>query len=249
MTDKSLNPLSDPSDDENLNEVTQDLDGQDGSEGLSPNEGGEDELDEKTKVGFQRLVARKDEELRKLQGQVEKTNQELAKREKLERDAKLNEMSEAEKWKTLARENAEKAAKAELKAFVTAELTKRNLSGHVIAEIALDSPWSIPAVKRNLASEPTWDDTVEAVKAHLPSYLDSLVVSGVKEPETQVASTSELKPDEIPEMESERSAPAKTKKRIWTRSEIRELGKDSVQYQKYQDEISLALSEGRVIEG
>ena len=249
MADKSSKNSKDLTEEENLEEeVTLDSEGEESEEGLST-ENEEEEIDEKTKKGFQRLVARKDKENQTLSEQVMEANKKLAQFEKEQREKKLSELSETDKWKALAEENAAKAAKAELSVFVNQQLSEKNLLKNPIAEILLDSPWSVPAVKKHLSPEPTWEETIEMVKTYLPAYLDTLVVplETVSESETEETEPSEEENAE-PSMGTERNAPVVTKKRIWTRAQIAELAKNPELYQKYQSDITQALAEGRIRE-
>ena len=248
MADKSSKNSKNLTEDENLEEeeVTPETEGEESEEGLST-EIEEKEVDEKTKKGFQRLVSSKDKEIDSLSKQLEDANKKAAQFEKDEREKKLSELSETDKWKTLAEENAAKAAKAELSVFVSQQLSEKNLTKNPIAEILLESPWSVPAIKKHLSPEPTWEETIEMVRTYLPAYLDTLVVplETVSENEKETTETSQEEETE-PSMETERNAPIVTKKRIWTRKEIKELSSEA--YLKYQQEITQALAEGRVRE-
>jgi hypothetical protein len=250
MADKSSKNSKNLTEDENLEEeVTLDSEGAESEEGLSTEIEEEESVDEKTKKGFQRLVARKDDELKTLSEQLVEANKKAAQFEKEQRDKKLSELSETDKWKALAEENAAKAAKAEISVFVNQQLSERNLMKNPIAEILLETPWSVPAIRKHLSPEPTWEETIEAVRTFLPSYLDTLVVPletvSVSEKETIEPSQEE---EAEPSMGTERNAPVVTKKRIWTRKEISELSRNPEVYLKYQREITQALAEGRVRE-
>ncbi len=247
MADKSSGRSKNlPSEENEKKLVTSTEESEGDTEGLST---GEEEagLEPKTKAGFQRLIAKKDRQIQELSQQLDEQIKRLAKLERAERERKLAEMSEAEKWKTIAQEKAAQAAKAELRAFASNEIAKRGLAKHPIAEIVLESPWAIPAVKKHLSEEPTWEETIEVVKRFLPPYLETLV-----EPESEEAkgeSSSPPAPSETSEavaMETERTSPVATKKRVWTRAELRELAKDPAKYMKYQKEITQAFAEGRI---
>lgn len=219
-------------------------DGEGGSGELLPNKG-QEEVDEKTKAGFQRVIATKDRSIKELGKELADAKAKVDAAEKAERERQLAEMSEAEKWKTIAQENAAKAAQSELKAFVTRELTVRKLITHAIAEIVIEAPWSVPAVKKHLSGQPTWEETVEAVKLYLPAYLDSLVVpTGNNGQEPPTPPTEEV----LPPMDTERNTPGGSPsrvKRVWTAAEVSALSEDD--YMKHQAEITQAIAEGRFV--
>ena len=215
--------------------------GSEATEGLSTKEEQEG-LSEKEKKGFQRLIAEKDKKLTAMQQQAEEYNRKLSELQQQERQKKLNEMDEVTKWKTLANENAEKAAKMELKSFVSTHLAKSNLTDNPISELILETPWAIPAVRRKLPSDPTWDETIEVVKAELPSYLESL-----GKPDTTKATTEASESEDG--MDTERSVGQTTQKKTWTRSEVQqylESAQDPKDFGKRQSVIQQALTDGRI---
>lgn len=217
-------------------------DGNQDSEGLSTKE--TEGLSEKEKKGFQRLVAQKDQKLKELQDQLKDYNKKLGEIQQQERQKKLSEMDEVTKWKTLAEENAEKAAKMQLKSFVSTHLAKKNLADNPIADLILETPWAIPTVKRRLSSQPTWDETIEAVESELPAYLESLA----KPDTTKEMTEAETQEEELEGMEPERSA-TKSQKRVWTRSQVKEYlesAKDRQDFAKRQATIQQALTENRI---
>lgn len=214
-------------------------DGNQDSEGLSTKE--TEGLSEKEKKGFQRLVAQKDQKLQELQDQLKDYNSKLSEFQQRERQKKLSEMDEVTKWKTLAEENAEKAAKMELKSFVSTEIAKKKLADNPIADLILETPWAVPTIKRRLPSQPTWDETIQAVKTELPAYLESLA-----KPDTTKDMTEA---EEEPEgMEPERSA-SDPQKRVWTRSQVKEYlesAENRKDFAKRQSVIQQALTENRI---
>lgn len=220
----------------------------DGDKGLSIKD--EEELDEKTKQGFQRLVAKKEQEAKELKLQLEEANRKAEAYEAAKKEQELAEMTEAERMKTERDEYATKFAKSELKSFVTGELMKRNLMTNPLAEDIIESPWMLRAVKSHLSVQPDWEETIDAVKEYLPAYLDTLIVPAGNE----VASSGDNLPDESSDnpptpMPSERGEPAITpgNKRTWTKAEIAEIQKDTEKWLKYREAITLAYQEGRVI--
>lgn len=219
--------------------------GSEDNEGLSIKETNEG-LSEKEKKGFQRLIAQKDQKLQTLEEQLKEYNSKLSEFQQRERQKKLEKMDEVTKWKTLAEENAEKAAKMELKSFVSTHLSKKNLVNHPIADLILETPWAIPAVRRKLSSEPTWDETISAVKSELPSYLESLSTPDTTKETTETE--IEKEDEELEGMEVERSA-SKTQKRVWTRSQVKEYlesAKDRQEFTKRQAIIQQALTDNRI---
>lgn len=222
-------------------------DRENGDKGLSTKE--DNEVDEKTKQGFQRLIAKKDQDLSKAQLAIEEANQKLAAFEAAEKERKLSEMTEAERLKTERDEYATKFAKAELKSFVVAEMTKRNLMNFPLAEEIIETPWMLRAVRSHLSVQPDWEETIEAVKQYLPAYLDTLVVPEEKVTPSKEENSSEPSDTPPTPMPSERGEPAVTpgNKRNWTKAEIASIQKDPVKWMKYRGDITLAYTEGRVI--
>lgn len=210
----------------------------------------EDELDEKTKTGFQRLVAKKDQTIQETKSQLDEANRKLEAYEAAKRQQELDEMTEAEKLKAERDDFARKYAQAELKSFVTSELTKRNLMSLPIAGSIINRPWLLDCVAEHLSTQPTWDETIAAVKEFLPAYLDTLVVPADNNA-TPIEDDNPTPVDETPTnpMPSERGEPVVTPgdKRTWTKQEIAEIQKDSLKWLKYRDAITQAYNEGRVV--
>lgn len=206
----------------------------------------ENELDEKTKQGFQRLVAKKDKELEDLRKQNLERSQKLADLERERKERELSELSEVERLRVERDEALSKMAQTELKSFVTAELTNRDLMSNPLAQDIIEAPWLLRAVRSQLPSGATWEQTIDTVHAFLPTYLDSLVV-----PAKEVVPETTPIADEIPSvpMDTERNAPAPivNSKRIWTRKEVAMIASDPEKYQKYKPELDKALAEGRIV--
>ena len=239
MADKSSELKNDLPEEEIQSDNLSD-DGNEATEGLSIKE--EDKEENKEKLGFQRLVAKKDLQIKQLNDQLLQDRQRLSALERQEREKKLNEMDEVEKWKTIANENLEKASKAELKSFVSSLISKNKLDGNPIAELILETPWAAPSVKRKLSAKPTWEETIEVVKSELPSYLESLTPDNKVETETKSI-------EEIEGMETERSSQKPSSKRIWTKAEVQtylESSKDPQDFRKREKLIQDALTEGRI---
>lgn len=242
MADKSSESKDLPKDDPQSGKSPEG--GSEATEGLSTKEKEEQGLPAEQKKGFQRLVSKKDKEISDLQKQINEYNKKLNEYQQEQRQRKLSDMDETTKWKTIAQENAEKAAKAELKSFVSTELARRNLADHPISDLISETPWAIPTVKRRLSPEPTWDETIEAVKENLPSYLESL-----EQPEKKVETKAEEEETTEPEgMEPERSA-AKSTKKAWTRAEVKtylDSSENRKDFEKRRAVIQEALTEGRI---
>jgi len=239
MEDKSLEETKTLPEDESQ-EDTQTDGGNEESKGLSAKEDQEG-VSPKEKKGFQRLVAKKDREILKLQERVGAFNTKLSDFEQKDRQRKLGEMDELTKWKTLANENAEKAAKAGLKNFVSTELAKRGLLNHPVADLIMDTPWAVPAIKSKLSTEPTWDETIQAVESNLGPYLESL-----EQPKTKKVKTDAE--TDLEGMEEDKST-SKPIKRIWTRAEVKDYLESSdgrEDFRKRQLKINKALTEGRI---
>jgi cell division septum initiation protein DivIVA len=226
-------------------------DGNQDSEGLSTKKSEKEALDPKEKAGFQRLVAKKDEEIKSYRERLDDMSEKLSRLQQAEREKRLEGLTEAERWKAEAQDNARRAAEAELRSLVTAQASIKGVMNHPVVQILLETPWAIPAVKKRLTADSTWEETIELVKTHLPSYLDSLVEPETETPQTKKIENLPPREEEVPEgMETERSGSARTEKRTWTRAEVKKYLEDAendpVKFQKRNEEITRAINEGRV---
>lgn len=119
-----------------------------------------------------------------------------------------------------------------------------------LAEVIIESPWALPVVKSQLSDNPSWDETIDAVKAYLPSYLDTLIV-----PEGNKSTPNGEQPSDDdgklpPQVPTERGEPSNIQlddKRVWTKQEIALLQKDTAKWMKYREAITKAYTEGRVV--
>jgi len=227
------------------------------NDNLPPENGGSDkglsteiegQLDEKTKAGFQRLIAKKDAKISELNGLLTTANERLSAYERAENDRKFAEMSETEKLQTQLEEERTKRVRLELNSFVKTELTNRNLMNNPLAEDIIETPWLLKAVRSNLSTNPTWDETIEAVKTYLPGYLDTLVVPAGDV--TPIITPPPADNPDNPPMPPERDNPTLTPNsptKIWTKAEIDRIKSNNEEWMKHRDEITLAYNEGRVI--
>jgi len=219
-----------------------------GDKGLSTEDEGE--LDEKTKTGFQKLVAKKDQTIQESQRQLDEANRKLEAYEAAKKEKEFAEMTEAERLKAERDDYAKRFAQSELKSFVTSELTKRSLLTNPLAGSIINRPWLLDCVAEHLSTQPTWDETIDAVKEFLPAYLDTLVVPVGKEVAPNGEPLIPAANDESPTpMPSERGEPSITpgNKRVWTKQEIAEIQKDTERWLKYRADITLAYTENRVV--
>lgn len=242
MADKSLEDKNNLTIEEN-SDVTPQPESEITPEGLST-EVENEELDEKTKKGFQKLIAKRDQELKEAREVAEQARVRAEALEKEKKQRELEELDETERLKVERDEALAKAAQYELKTFVTAELTSRDLMKLPLAEDIIESPWLVKAVKSHLPINATWEQTIDAVHAYLPPYLDTLVV-----PVESAASNPPALPQEedTPSGETERNAPsAVTSKRVWKTSEIAKLSND--EYSKLKPSIDAAYLAGRVVQ-
>lgn len=152
-----------------------------------------------------------------------------------EKQAKMADMSETERYKTLAQEESQKRGKLELKLTVQEAIAGKSLPKGV-EDILIRSPWAIPAVQDELGDEFTWDDAIASVKRHLPEYVESLVVGPVKPLEDIEPSSKRV--------DSERSIDSGVvRKHIYTREEVARLGKDPVEWAKHEAAVLKQMAE------
>ena len=151
-----------------------------------------------------------------------------------EKSRKLAEMSETERYRSIAEEESQKRSKLELRQFVM-EATADMKVSRAIKELLLRAPWSIPAVEEELGTEYSWDQVIVAVKRHLPTYLESITAE-----DTNLSTPSE---ETIKKVDTERSAGATVvKEHFYTKEEIDSLSKNPVEYEKHRDKILRQIS-------
>ncbi len=224
------------------------------SAGLEPVDSDEAELDLKTKAGFQRLVAKKEQEKDTYRQQLLDKEKELTDARKRLKDKEMADLSDVERLKKQSDELAEENSRLKLQGFVTKEVNSRKLDiNDPLVEILMDTPWTIPPVRRILGDSPTWEEVVSTVEEKLPAYLDTLVArqkTGVIKTNPPVLSQGEEEDDD----ESPNTPPTSTErtvnntpslKRYWTRSEIGKMSDE--EYKKHAKEIRAALSDGRIL--
>lgn len=162
--------------------------------------------------------------------------------ENREKERKLEGMSEAEKYKALAEEEAQKRTKLELQIFVNQTIAGRDVPAPIV-ELLTETPWVIPPVYKELGDEFAWDDAIDAVKRYLPDYIDSLLVKGEVAP-------SEKEP--IKRVDSERSydVSAVSMGHVYTREEIARISADPKEWEKHREKILAQMSKsgGRISE-
>lgn len=153
-----------------------------------------------------------------------------------EKQSKMADMSETERYKTLAQEESQKRGKLELRVTVQEAIAGKSLPKGV-QDILVRSPWAIPAVQDELGDEFTWDEAIASVKRHLPDYVNSLVVK----PETTPLEEAEPSSRRI---DSERSVDAGVvRKHIYTRAEVAALSKDPTEWAKHEAAVLKQMSE------
>ena len=235
--------------DENKNLTpSNDGEGNDLNAGKDANESPEGELDLKTKKGFQKLVAKRDQELEsEKKARADAEAKAFAAQTKL-KEKELAELDETERLKLENQEKSKENALLSIKLFVNTEVQKRNLDiNDPLVEIVLNTPWSIPVIQSSLGDNPSWEDIISAVKAKLPPYLDNLVSKRGGNGKPITTPSNEEEPTVIPPTaDAERSAGGDSNKRVWSRREIRNM--DNATYLKYKPEIDSALRDGRVID-
>jgi len=219
--------------------------------GLEPEDSDEAELSPKDKVGFQRLVAKREQEAKVENNARLKAEAEAGELRKKLKEREMADLTETERANQQAKEAIEENARLKLQIFVKDEVAERKLNiNDPIVEILMDTPWAVPPIKRILGDSPTWEEVVSTVQEKLPAYLDSLVAKAKTEVSTPIE--SEELPDNGEEEEilppptsTERIIQTSSTKRYWTRSEIAAMDDD--EYLKHAKDIRKALAEGRVL--
>lgn len=198
--------------------------------------GSTDTAGETTSTGsenWQAALQKAREREKAIKEELEDTRNKLKVKEEEDKKKKLADLSEAERYKAEAQEEAMKRGKLELTMVVSEALEGRNVP-RPIADLLKKSPWAIPEVSEELGDEFTWDEAVTSVKKHLPSYVDSLVVNS-----TAIS-------DEPKKVDSERSvdSSAVIRDHIYTQVEVAEIAKDPKLYEKHREAILTQLSKG-----
>lgn len=229
------------------------------SAGLGTIESEEEELDFKTKAGFQKALQKSKEAEKAQDKELRAKNKEAIRLRQQLKDKELKDLSAAERLEKEAADLAEENARLKLQNFVAKEVQKRELDlNDPLVEIVMDTPWTIPPVRRILGDSPTWEEVITSVEDKLPSYLDSLVARRKEmgkvqetEPSEEPASeedeeTASATPSSDTPTSTERTVPVANPKRVWTRTEILALSDEN--YIKRAPEIKQALADGRIIE-
>ena len=116
----------------------------------------------------------------------------------------------------------------------------------------VETPWSIPSIRRILGDSPLWEDVKKEVVNKLPGYLDSLVTrkggetEGISE--STNASEEEVKNESTPapSVDTERTAGGvPDNRKVWSQRAIAKM--DAVTYTKYKPLINKALQENRIV--
>ena len=157
-----------------------------------------------------------------------------------EKRKRLSEMSEAERYKSIAEEESQKRGKLEMRQLILEATAERNVP-KALKDLLLRAPWSIPAVEEELGTDYTWDQAIAAVKRHLPTYLDSITA----DEETPSTPSDES----VKRVDTERSTGAAVvKEHFYTREEIDAISKNPAEYEKHRDKIlrQLAIQKGRM---
>ena len=204
--------------DENLTAVNN---GQESEKGLT--EPTEDLLD--GAKNWQHALQIKQERLKEEREARELAEARLKEIEDAEKQRTMDNLSESDKWKVIAKEEEKKRGALELKLVVKDTLSGKKLPQPIV-DLLTETPWAIPQVARELGDNFTWDEAIASVKRHLPSYVESLVVG-------EIPSEESLK-----KVDSERSVDTTIiKDHIYTRSEVEAIGKDGPMWEKHREAI------------
>jgi hypothetical protein len=211
-----------------------------------------DELNEKSKAGFQKALQEAREKEKRLAKEVSQMRSKLKEKE-------LAELGETERLEKEAQQLAEENARLKLQQFISKEVQARDLDvNDPLVEILMDTPWQIPPVRRVLGDSPTWDEVIEAVENKLPSYLDDLVArrNGTGNASASDANSEPDESEEEQEDDESSEVPTSTErtvvqnsaenKRTWTRSEIAALSDED--YVKNLPSIRKAQRENRILD-
>lgn len=177
----------------------------------------------------------------KLRRDAEEAREQAKRLQEEKKQADLAKLSETDRYKAMATEEAEKRAQLELKLTVSEQLAGKNLPKPIV-DLLTKSPWVIPAVQDELGSEYTWDEVIDSVKRHLPRYVESLVV--------------ETKPSEEPQNESSKKVDSErsvgdysyTPAHVYTLEEVNRIKNDPAEWEKHRVKIlkQLQASGGRL---
>ena len=155
---------------------------------------------------------------------------------KAQKNKQLEEMTDADRYKSIAEEATEKLAKAELKATVNEVLGKYDLPSPLIS-LLKESPWAIPEIAKHLGDNPSWDDVVKAVGKHLPSYVETLASSlETRSGKKAISSRDDTNDNGPANIDAERPQVV-IKSHRYTREEIAEIAKDPALYEKHRAKI------------
>lgn len=198
---------------------------------------GTQSTDDTSTKNWQKALQDKVDIIKQKENEAAELRAKLRDKEEAEKRKKLEEMSEVEILRATAEEETQKRGKLEMSLLVQKAIAGKNILPAVV-EMIQESPWSIPAVARELGNDFTWDQAIESVGRHLPDYVNSLVVdsnTGEKEPEVETRIDTER---------STGSAIGAT--HVYSLEEIKALAKDPVEYEKHRNAILRQVSQGQL---
>lgn len=177
---------------------------------------------------WQAALQKKVELIKQRESELEELKAKLKEREDAEKAKRLAEMSEADRYREIATEEARRRGELELKLVVSEVLHGKDLPP-AIAELIKETPWALPPIRQELGDDFTWDEAVDAVKRILPEYVDTLVVR---------SPTPEIVEEQPKKVDSERSigTPASSG-HIYTKSEVDALSKDPREWEKHRESV------------
>jgi hypothetical protein len=194
--------------------------------------------DDKVIAGFQKAIQEARERENATAEKVNEMQAKLKKYEAAEKERELSALSETDRVRMEAERMAKENAELKIKMLVNRLATGKDIPGPVLRALEV-APWEmVPEVKNEIGADPTYDDIVDALERHLPTYIDSLVVS-TPESDNDTEDTPSVEPSAI-KVDPERSGSGSTvvKTHTYTRAEIDRIkAMGDAEYEKHRDAI------------
>lgn len=214
---------------------------QESSNGSADPAGTQSQDDTSTDKNWQKALQDKVELIKQKESEADGLRAKLKAIEDERKRQQLEEMSEADRYKSIADEEIQKRGKLEMKLLVQRALEGKNIPS-AIRDLISETPWVIPPVKKELGGDFTWDQAIESVGRHLPDYVNSLVVDSntSKDPEIIVEK------EKIIDSERSTGNAIGGGVHIYTLDEIKKLSENPAEYEKHRDKILSQLSKGQL---
>lgn len=197
------------------------------------------QADDTSNRNWQKALQDKVEIIRQREKEAEELRAKVKAFEDAQKQAKLKDLSEAEQLRAIADDALAELGRTKLDLYVQEAVQGKQIHPDIVKALK-KSPWTvIDAVEAELGNDFTWDQALESVKRHLPSYVSSLVVDSSSERDSMKESR----------IDSERahSGGSINATHTYTMEEIRAIKNDPKEWEKHRDRILRQLASGQIV--